>query len=143
MDLVPFARIGKPRGVRGEVWLDRYWHGFPGALAGQDVWLAGAEGAAKAAVENFFEYAKGCVLKLRGVDSLETAQPLCGRELLLPRDRVPDQGPDSFDVEEVTGFRVLDRERGEIGRVAGVQEGPAYWVFVVKGHGSEVEIPAV
>jgi ribosomal 30S subunit maturation factor RimM len=103
----------------------------------------GAGDPAKVEVEGFFEYAKGCVLKLKGVDRLESARPLCGEELLLPRDRVPERGPDEFDVEEVAGFRVLDRRRGEIGRVTGVLERPAYWVFLVKGQGSEVEIPAV
>jgi 16S rRNA processing protein RimM len=143
MDLVPVARIGKPRGVRGEVWLDRYWRGFPRELAGQPVWLSGEEGAVGVQVEGFFEYAKGCVLKLKGVDRVESAQPLCGMELLLPRAAVPSQGPDEFDVEEVIGFRVLDRERGEIGRVEAVQERPAYWAFVVVGPGAELEIPAV
>jgi 16S rRNA processing protein RimM len=143
MDLVPVARIGKPRGVRGEVWLDRYWRGFPRELAGQQVWLSGAGEVVSAQVEGFFEYAKGCVLKLKGIDRVDSARPLCGEELLMPRESVPRQGPDEFDVEEVIGYRVLDRRRGEIGRVADVQEGPAYWLFVVRGGDTEVEIPAV
>lgn len=143
MDLVPVARIGKPRGVRGEVWLDRYREGFPQALAGKEVWLGAASGPVRAEVEGLFEYAKGCVLKLKGVDRVESARPLCGEELLLPRGEVPEQGPDEFDVEEVVGFRILDRTRGEIGRVTGVRRGPTYWVLVAAGRSSEVEIPAV
>ena len=143
MDLVPVAQIGKPRGVRGEVWLDRYRRGFPRDLEGQQIWLSGAGGIAGAQVEGFFEYAKGCVLKLKGIDRVESARPLCGKELLMRRESLPEQGPDEFDAEEVIGFRVLDRRRGEIGRVAAVQEGPAYWLFVVRSGDTEVEIPAV
>lgn len=143
MDLVPVARIGKPRGVRGEVWLNRYRRGFPRELAGRQVWLSRAGEVVSAQVEGFFEYAKGCVLKLEGIDRVESARPLCGEELLIPRESVPEQGPDEFDAEEVIGFRVLDRRRGEIGRVAAVQEGPAYWLFVVRSGDREVEIPAV
>jgi 16S rRNA processing protein RimM len=139
MKLVPVAQILKPRGVRGEVWVRRFRESFPEFDTGSILWV----GSREFAVENFFEYAKGAVLKLGGVNNKEDAQILSGLELLLPQDQVPEDGPDDFDTAEVTGFVVRDRARGVLGAVAGGYDGPAYWTFTVKAGDGVVEIPAV
>jgi len=143
MDLVAVARIGKPRGVRGEVWVDLFWKALPGLRAGGTVWVDSGGGPRAAAVEEFFEYSKGSVLKLEGVDKPEAAKELCGLELFMPSGEVPAEGPDDFDTEEVVGYEVRDDGRGRLGTVASVSSGPAYWTFHVRAAGAEFEIPAV
>ena len=139
MKLVPVAQILKPRGVRGEVWVRRFRKEFPRFDAGSSVWA----GSREYAVEEFFEYAKGAVLKLGGVNSVEEANVLSGQELLLPQDQVPEDGPDEFGTDEVAGFTVRDRERGVLGSVVGGYDMPAYWTFIVRVGEGQVEIPAV
>ena len=143
MDLVAVARIRKPRGVRGEVWLDRFRESFPELSAGETVWIEEKGGPKPVAVEDFFTYAKGAVLKLEGVDKPESAEALSGRQVLLPSEKVPAQGPDEFDTEEVAGYEVRDRIRGVLGKVVRVIPGPVYWIFHVSAPGVELEIPAV
>ncbi len=142
MDLVPVARIVKPRGFRGEVWVDRYREGFPEFPAGSAVWVGTGEAPRRLTVSEFFEYAKGAVLRLDGVDG-PGAESLAGAELLLPADQVPEEGPDEFDTEDVVGFAVRDRKRGVLGAVEAVAPGQAYWTFLVKGPSCDAEIPAV
>jgi 16S rRNA processing protein RimM len=139
MERVPVAQILKPRGVRGEVWVRRFREGFPTFDAGSTLWV----GSRECTVEDFFEYAKGAVLKLAGVNSVDDAQVLSGLELLMAQDQVPEDGPDEFDTAEVTGFVVRDRGRGVLGTVTGGYDGPAYWTFTLKVGGDVVEIPAV
>lgn len=143
MDLVAVARIRKPRGVRGEVWLDRFRESFPDLSAGETVWVEDKAGPRAVAVEAFFTYAKGAVLKLEGVDKPESAEVLSGRQILLPSDSVPAEGPDDFDTEEVLGYEVRDRVRGVLGTIERVVQGPAYWIFQVGAPGAGLEIPAV
>lgn len=143
MDLVPVARIVKPRGVRGEVWVDRYWADFPDFAPGSRFWLLGKGAGREVSAAHFFEYAKGCVLKLEGVETPEEASKLAGLELGLPEDRVPEEGPEEFDTLDVAGWKVVDRTRGEIGSVEGVRDQAAYWVFEVAGPKGGFEVPAV
>ena len=143
MDLVPVARIVKPRGVRGEVWVERYWADFPDFVPGSRFWLLGKETEREVAAAGFFEYAKGCVLKLEGVGTPEEAFKLSGLELALPGDQVPEEGPDEFDTLDVIGWKVVDRTRGEIGSVARVRDGAAYWTFEASGPRGPFEVPAV
>jgi 16S rRNA processing protein RimM len=143
MDLVPVARIVKPRGVRGEVWVERYWADFPDFEPGSRFWLLGKGAGREVAAAHFFEYAKGCVLKLEGVRTPEEALQLAGLELALPGDQVPEEGPGEFDTLDVVGWRVVDRARGEIGTVERVREGAAYWTFEAAGPRGVFEVPAV
>ena len=143
MALMPVARIMKPRGFRGQVWVTRYRRGFPVFDRGSTVWIDLPSGPEAFTVGEFFEYAKGEVLSLGGVDRLEKAEPLCGRELSLPQEALPEEGEDTFDADAVVGFEVLDRARGVIGTVLKAVEGPAYWSFLLETPAGEVEIPAV
>lgn len=144
MNLVAVAKLLKPRGVKGEVWVDRYREGFPEFPAGSELWLSADASEGPRTVEGFFEYAKGAVLKLRGVDKPEAARALAEREVFLPDELVPEDSPDEFEPGEVTGWPVVDARRGELGRVAEVAEGPAYWAFLLAGPGGEeIEVPAV
>jgi len=144
MDLLAVAKILKPRGVKGEVWVERYRDGFPRFGAGGEVWVPSQDHERPFQVEGFFEYAKGCVLKLAGVDGPERAMALSGKELCLPTEQVPKDGPDEFEPGEVAGWTLVDSRRGSLGRVTGAMPGPAYWIFLVEGPGGhEIEVPAV
>jgi 16S rRNA processing protein RimM len=144
MNLVAVAKLLKPRGVKGELWVDRYREGFPEFLPGSSLWLSADASEAALTVEGFFDYAKGSVLKLQGVDRPEAAGELAGREVFLPEELVPEDGPDEFEPGEVMGWPVVDARRGTLGRVAEMVEGPAYWSFLLTGPGGdEIEVPAV
>jgi 16S rRNA processing protein RimM len=144
MKLVAVAKLLKPRGVKGELWVDRYREGFPEFLPGSVLWLSGDASEQARTVEGFFEYSKGGVLKLQGVDRPEAAGQLSGREVFLPEEQVPQDSPEEFEPGEVIGWPVRDARRGTLGKVAEVVEGPAYWVFHLDGPGGvEVEVPAV
>lgn len=144
-DLVAVARIGKPRGVRGQVWVDSYRPDLEALFAGgsPEVVLDAPGAAGTYRVATFFCYAKGAVLGLEGVTTFEAAQRLLGAQLLLPRDAVPPDPPGTFDTEEVVGWEVVDATRGPLGKVRGVREAEDYWVLDVETPRGTVEIPAV
>lgn len=136
--------ILKPRGFKGEVWVDRYREGFPPFTAGTEVWVPSQARETPFLVEGFFEYAKGCVLKLSRVDDPDRAGAFSGLELCLPEDLVPEDGPDEFEPGAVVGWTLVDVRRGVLGRVTGAVPGPAYWIFGAEGPlGQEIEVPAV
>ncbi len=144
MKWIAVARIGKPRGAKGDLWLEPYGPGEIPLRAGETVGV-GKESAlfSRYEVKECFEYVKGVVLKLEGVENPQAAGKLKGLELFMSEGRVPESSPDIFDTEGVRGFQVMDVKRGRIGAVEGVRQGRAYWVFLVDTPAGVVEVPAV
>lgn len=84
---------------------------------------------------------KTCVLlKLAGVDSVEAAQLLRGKQLCIARaDASLPEG--TVFVDDLLGMKVFD-QNGEIGVVADVWDMPRHDVYIVRGE-KEYQIPAV
>lgn len=130
--------------MRGQMWVEPYREGLEALAAGETLWAAPPGGSLRAfTLREFFVYAKGAVLLLEQVSSVEGAREMAGWEVFLPAERVAPDAPDSFFTDEVEGFVVEDLRRGAIGTVTSVSEGPAYWVLHARGPRGELEIPAV
>lgn len=87
---------------------------------------------------------KGCLLaKLEGVDDMDAALALKGREVKVRREDVPLPPGEYFD-EELIGLAARDAETGEeLGKLEEVLAYPAHKIYVVRGGRDEFLIPAV
>ncbi len=83
------------------------------------------------------------LLRLRGVDTIEAAQPLVGSEVLMRFADLPALDNDEFYWYELEGLKVVDQTRGELGVLQELMVTGAHDVYVVKGRFGEVLIPAV
>ena len=82
---------------------------------------------------------KSCnLVKLAGVDTMEAAQAMRGKKLLLYRE---DIDPEVIFAAELIGVKVFS-EGNEIGKIVDVLDYPGNKVYVVKGR-KEYMIPAV
>ena len=81
------------------------------------------------------------IAKLEGVEDLNAAMALKGRELSIAREdaRLP-RG--AYFVQDILGAAVVDEQGREIGRLTDVLERPASNIYVVQGE-TEHLIPAV
>ena len=85
---------------------------------------------------------KGFLLaRLEGVDDLNAAMALKGRELRIARADAP-LPPGGYFLGDLIGASVVDEEGREIGKLTEILERPASDIFVVQG-GQEHLIPAV
>lgn len=93
------------------------------------------------AVESFARDRNSHHLKLKGIDTLASADALAGRELFVEAGAFRRLEPDRFYDFEVLGRRVVTREGTEVGEVAGILEtgGPA--LLVVRRGEREVYVP--
>lgn len=81
------------------------------------------------------------IVKIAGIDDINTAMEYKGKEFSVYReDAHLEEG--SFFLQDVIGFKVVDQNGNEIGRVKDVFENPAHPIFVVSGK-SEHMIPAI
>lgn len=82
------------------------------------------------------------VVKLEGVDDEETALGLKGRSLWLPLEALPKLSGNQFYFHEVIGWKVVDKNAGEIGVVEDVLDNAAQPLFQI-AHitGAEILVP--
>ncbi|GAA4357422.1 ribosome maturation factor RimM [Hymenobacter saemangeumensis] len=83
------------------------------------------------------------LLKLKGIDRIEDAEPLRGAQLYLPLSELPQLADDQFYFHDVIGFTVVDAELGELGTVENFYELPQQDVLAMRYQGQEVLIPVV
>ena len=81
------------------------------------------------------------VLKFDGVDSIDAAETLRGRELLIEEDALDPLPPGSYYHHQLRGLRVQDGAGRELGRVGGVLETGAVPVLQIESAGHELLLP--
>ncbi|MDL2254903.1 ribosome maturation factor RimM [Bacteroidales bacterium OttesenSCG-928-J16] len=82
------------------------------------------------------------IVKLEGIDDEETASELRGRSLWLPLEALPKLSGNQFYFHEVIGWKVVDKNAGEIGVVEDVLDNVAQPLFqIAHVTGSEILIP--
>ena len=87
---------------------------------------------------------KGCLLvKLQGVDSMDAALALKGKDVSIRRESAPRPACGYFD-QELVGLSVRDAATGQdLGRVEEVLAYPAHKIYAVRGGPDEYLVPAV
>ncbi|GAB3851035.1 ribosome maturation factor RimM [Hymenobacter terrigena] len=83
------------------------------------------------------------LLKLRGIDRIEEAEPLRGSQLHLPLAALPELKDDQFYFHDVIGFSVVDENLGTLGTVENFYELPQQDMLAMRYQGQEVLIPVV
>ena len=135
--LIEAGRIVNTHGVNGEVKIE-VWLDSPQFLrrCGR-VFLNGTERKILSArVQKQFLFAK-----LEGVEDLNAAMALKGRELFIAREDAPLPRGGYF-IQDILGAAVMDEEGREIGKLVDVLERPASNIYVVEGDAEHL-IPAV
>ena len=82
------------------------------------------------------------VVKLEGVDTEAGAKELCGKDIYLPSEMLPELDDATFYFHEVPGWTVLDIESGaELGEVMRVLDHGPYPMLEVENDGKEMVLP--
>lgn len=81
------------------------------------------------------------IVQLEGVDSLEKAEDLVKAELFLPLKSLPVLKGKDFYFHEILGFKVLDKNYGDIGLVDKILDYPQQKIFQIKKNFKEILIP--
>ncbi len=109
------------RGSRGEL-TARLVSGGIDQLRGRDWVLVGPPGgpAARYRVERSMVYGRKVAIKLRGIDSADSASPLEGCDISLPCNGLLDLPEGAYYIFQLVGLRVVTVGGWEIGTVSDV-----------------------
>ena len=83
------------------------------------------------------------LIKLRGIERIEEAEPLRGSQLHLPLAALPELEEDQFYFHDVIGFTVVDKTLGKLGTVENFYELPQQDMLAMRYQDQEVLIPVV
>ncbi|HEX8426355.1 ribosome maturation factor RimM [Hymenobacter sp.] len=83
------------------------------------------------------------LLKLKGINRIEEAEPLRNAKLYRPLQELPELEEDQFYFHDVIGYTVLDEQLGELGIVETFYELPQQDLLAMRYKGQEVLVPVV
>lgn len=137
---IPVGQIVNAHGIRGEVKLNPAMGFDPEFLAEFDtLYIDGKATAVKSARV----HKNTVLLTLPGVEDMDAALALKGKNVSILRDDVEMEEGAYFDVE-LEGLTVLDNETGaEVGKIKRVLNYPAHKIYEIRGGDKEYLIPAV
>ena len=93
------------------------------------------------ALENVRPGAKGLLVDLEGIASIEAAQALLGAELCVPRAELPELPEGEYYFVDLEGLAVFTPDGAQVGTVERVAEYPASQVLRVLGREGVWEVP--
>ena len=80
-------------------------------------------------------------IKFEDVDTEDDADSLIKSELYLPLSFLPELEEDKFYYHEIIGFKVEDKNYGNVGIISGVNDSTAQALFEIDRNGTEILIP--
>jgi 16S rRNA processing protein RimM len=139
-------RIGKvvrAHGVRGEVAIRPDEPGSRSLLLQKEVFLRNASGSVEVKrIEAVRQSPSVLLLRLEGITSRNQAEELRGREVLLPRSRLPPAEEGELYAADLVGLEVKTPSGEVLGRVEELFEAGAVPVLEVRGARS-MQVPMV
>lgn len=139
-DLVALGKVVRSQGRDGRLKLRLNEKG-PTGFVGRTVYLEQDEGFAAYEIESLTLDRNSHILKLRGVDTLEAADALAGRDVCAAETDFRSLGGDRFYDFQIIGCRVRTREGAEIGTVAAVLAAGGPVLLVVRRGDEDIYVP--
>ncbi|NQT78704.1 MAG: 16S rRNA processing protein RimM [Bacteroidetes bacterium] len=81
------------------------------------------------------------IVKLEDIDTLETARDFVKRDIYLPIDKLKSPEGNKFYFHEVIGYKALDINYGEIGKVAEILDRPEQKIIRILFNEKEILVP--
>lgn len=139
-DLVAVGLVGKPHGLRGEVYV-RLDPDFPNPLEPGRALRTDRHGALT--LESVRDQSGRVVVRFAGVGTREGAEDLRGERLLLPREEI-ELDEDGVWVDDLIGREVVTDDGELVGVLESVADGTAHdYLVVARPDGGELLIPVV
>ncbi|HWV37848.1 MAG TPA: ribosome maturation factor RimM [Vulgatibacter sp.] len=136
------GRVARPHGVRGSVAVNLDNPESDSLFHVSFVRLEGDAGSVRYDVRRASPGRKGqVVLSLAGVDSVEAADALRGREVLVDPDQLPALGEREYWQRDLLDLQAFGEDGAPIGRVIEVVDTAEVPVLVLRGDGAERYVP--
>ena len=142
-DLFPIGRVVKPHGVKGKIKVEYFGEDLNRFSLYREVFIEDRMGKMETyEILETIPQPPRLILRLKGIERVEDAQILVGKEILIPKEALPDLPEDEYYWIEILGMVVETEEGKRIGKVKEILPTGANDVFVVEGKRGEIFLPA-
>ncbi len=141
-DLVALGRVARSQGRDGRIKLRLNEKG-PTGFVGRTVYMERDHDLRPYEVESLTLDRNAYFLKLKGVDTLEAADALAGREIYAAESDFRGLGGDRFYDFQIIGCRVRTQGGAEVGTVAAVLAAGGPALLVVRRGDEDVYVPFI
>lgn len=138
------GRLAGPHGMQGGLKLISYAESLDVFMAGLPIRALGANGEeAVYEVGEVRPQGRGAVLFLAGVTHRSQAEALAGFDLFIDKTKLPALAEGLYYWADLIGLEVVSVDGRFLGRLESIFETGSNDVYVVKGAGKEILVPAL
>ena len=127
------GRIAAPFGVKGWVRVRPFTVAAKNLLAYPDWWVGGGDNWQEYAVREAKAQGRSVLAWLQGCEDRDAAFRFRGKEIAVPRARLPEPRPNEYYWADLIGLNVVSQAGRDFGRVVRIIETGANDVLVVQG----------
>jgi 16S rRNA processing protein RimM len=141
---IPIGRIGRPKGLRGEMRVHVYnpaselLSGTRSVAAGYD-----RKGLRPLSVSHFSREPKSAVVAFEGVCTLESAQKLTGQELYVRRSDLPELKAGEYYCADLIGFSVVLESGRTVGALRNIIATASNDILEIDAEEGEILLPMI
>lgn len=134
----------KPHGIRGEVIVDFRRDLREELRAGCELRIVARDGEEEMLrIVDVRDHADRQIVKFEGFETRDQAEGLRSLAVWVGREAIGPRGPDCWFVQDIIGIEVRTEDGELLGTVADILHTPANDVYVVRGGGVEILLPAI
>jgi len=143
-DLFPVGRVVKPHGVKGKIKVEYFGEDLNHFRLYREILIEDSAGRLQTyEILETIPQPPRLIIRLKGIERIEEATPLVGKEILIKRGSLPELKEGEYYWGDLLGM-VVETERGKrIGRVKEVFATGANDVYVIEGKRGEILLPAI
>ena len=142
--LVSVGKIARTHGIRGALKIYPYGESLAAQAAGEKFFLRPKDGDSfTVTLIDFRVQGKMLVCRFEELTDINGAQPLVGKEIFLPEDRIPPASEGEFYHYQLIGLDIETRDGQSLGILRRIIETGSNDVYVAELEGREILIPAI
>ncbi len=142
-NLFPIGRVVKPHGVRGKVKVEYFGEDFRRFSSYREIFIKDEKGKPRAyEVLELIPQPPRLILQLKGIEKIEEAESLTGKEILVARKSLLKLEEGEYYWADLLGIKVETEGGQNLGKVKEIFPTGANDVYVVEGKRGEILLPA-
>jgi 16S rRNA processing protein RimM len=143
-NLFPIGRVVKPHGVKGKMKVEYFGEDLRRFVSYREIFIADEKGRPESyEILEASPHPPRLILRLKGIEKIEQAQPLIGKMILVEKEAFPGLEEGEYYWADLLGIKVETREGKRIGKVREIFSTGAHDVYVVEGKRGEISLPAI
>ena len=142
-NLFPIGRVVKPHGVKGKMKVEYFGDDLHQLSSYREIFIKDEKNKPEVyEVLEAIPQPPRLILRLKGIERIEEAEPLIGKEILVERKSLHTLGEGEYYWVDLLGMEVETKEGKRIGKIKEIFPTGANDVYVVEGRRGEILLPA-